>query len=263
MAFKLETTQQINPEEKQIERNIFSPSHEYKITLDVFEGPLDVLLHLIRKEKISIYDVSLTKITDQYLAFLETMRELDLDIAGDFLVMAATLIYLKSRTLLEPKLPQEEEDLEEEKKQFVDRLLEYEKFKKISAQLEFFEKERNSLFFRPQGLSIFAQQPSQLEAEIFDLVLALQGVLHKAREEEIFIPIEINEIDIKDKIRQILTLLRKNTQCLFEELLEGKYGRHHLVATFLAILELVKAGKIKVQQTILFGEVIISLNPSG
>ncbi|MGA1875321.1 MAG: segregation and condensation protein A [bacterium] len=240
--------------------------NDYKIVLDVFEGPLDLLIHLIKREKINIYDVSITRITDQYLAFLETMRILDLNIAGDFLVMAATLIYIKSRTLLSAKEEDEEEELEEQKNDLVERLVEYQKFKEAAEHLAGFEQEQTSLYFRPAchcQLKLAEKLLPDIKIEIFDLVLALQDVLHKVRQERVFIPIEITEIDMKDKIRQILAFLRHNQCISFKKILEGNYERQNIIITFLALLELVRVSKVQVHQSEPFGEVHVSINPPG
>ena len=174
-----------NQKKDQAGKNSLPLLNGYKVILDIFEGPLDLLIHLIKKEKINIYDVSLTKITDQYLAFLETMRILDFTIAGEFLTMAATLIYLKSRTLLYPKELPEEEDLIEQKKDLIERLVEYQKYKKATEQLDYFAQERSKVFFRPACQLEFTEEKlPNIKAEIPELVLALQNVLHKIKEKE-------------------------------------------------------------------------------
>ncbi|MEW6379271.1 MAG: segregation/condensation protein A [bacterium] len=240
-----------------------SSQSEYRVVLDIFEGPLDLLVHLIKKEKIDIYDISITKITDQYLAFLETMTILNLDVTSEFLVMAATLIYMKSQTLLTPKEPHEEEELEEQKKDLVDRLVEYQRYKEAAEFLCTMADEHSRIFFRPplpdpeQGDSL-----SIGEAEIFDLVLAFRNILHAHQAEEPVIPLKIDEIDVKDKIQQILVFLRVYHHAHFEELLEGRYERHIIVVTFLALLEMAKTGIIRLRQAMPFGKISISVVPS-
>lgn len=234
-------------------------SNNYKVILDIFEGPLDLLIHLIKKEKISICDVSITKITDQYLAFLETMRTLDFNIAGEFLTMAATLIYIKSRTLLYPKQLPEEEDLMEQKTNLIKRLMEYQKYKKATEQLINFAQERNKVFFRPACQFEFTEKEcSNIKTEISELVLALQNVFHKIEDKKALIPIEIREIDLRDKIRQILIFLSYNQNTYLEKILGGNYEKQNIIVTFLALLELVKTGSIQLNQSVTFGELKIS-----
>jgi len=242
-------------------QNTLYTKGEYRVVLDVFEGPLDLLVHLIRKEKIDIYDISIAEITDQYLAFLETMTILNLDVTSEFLVMAATLIYIKSQTLLTPKAAHEEEELEEQKKELVDRLLEYQRYKESAENLWHLAEEQNKLFSRPSG---YAEEHAggelhNIEAGIFDLVLALRSVLHKVPAEAPFIPLKISEIDIKDKIRQIQILLQLCKSALFEEILDGRYERQYIIITFLALLEMAKTGIIRMQQLVPFGEISVSI----
>ncbi|MEW5800641.1 MAG: segregation/condensation protein A [bacterium] len=242
-------------------QNTIPTKGEYRVVLDVFEGPLDLLMHLIKKEKIDIYDISITKITDQYLAFLETMTILNLDITSEFLVMAATLIYMKSQTLLTPKAPHEEEELEEQKRDLVDRLLEYQRYKEAAENLCYLAEERSRLFSRPAIGTFSDGDFSTIEAGIFDLVLALRGILHKVPADEPVIPLKVSEIDIKDRIRQILISLRFLKSALFEELLEGKYERQNIIITFLALLEMAKTGMIRLKQPVPFGEITVAVAP--
>ncbi|MCL6583905.1 MAG: segregation/condensation protein A [bacterium] len=243
------------------------PRSEYRVVLDIFEGPMDVLMHLIRKEKINIYDIPIAKITDQYLAFLETMTTLNLDITSEFLVMAATLIYLKSQTLLSPKEPHEEEEFEERKKELVDRLVEYQQYKEAAEYLLHLANEHSRIFPRPPLLD----QPDSLpggdlfipgEVGIFDLVLAFRNVLQAHQQtQEPSIPLKIDTIDIKDKIEQILVFLQLYRSAHFEELLEGRYERYNMVVTFLALLEMARTGIIHLQQLTPFGKILISITP--
>ena len=231
----------------------------YQVILDIFEGPLDLLIHLIKKEKINIYDVSISKITEQYLAFLETMHTLDFTITGEFLTMAATLIYIKSRTLLRPKDIPEEEDLLEEKTDLIERLVEYQKYKNATEQLMSFAQERSKVFARPSyntqhTETVFSENT---KAEISELVLAIQSLLKKIEKKEPLIPIKINEIDIKDKIQQILIFLRYNKNIHWEKILEGNYEKQNIIVTFLALLELVKNCSIQLYQSMPFGELKI------
>lgn len=253
-------TSQNSLKKSDCDRNTSSLAGNYTVVLDIFEGPLDVLIHLIKKEKINIYEVSISKITDQYLAFLQTMQILDLNIAAEFLVMAATLIYMKSQILLNPKESHDEE-LEEQKKELIDRLIEYKKYKKVSERLNFLAEQQKNIFFR-QGtiLNKIGENRENIQVEIFDLVYTFQNVVHNMNEEETFIPIEISEIQIQDKIRSVLHYLSKNNIGLFNEILEGNYERKNIIVTFLALLELVKMGQIYIYQSTHFANITLSLN---
>jgi segregation and condensation protein A len=179
--------------------------------------------------------------------------------------MAATLIYMKSQSLLTPKAAHEEEELEEQKRELVNRLLEYQRYKEAAENLWQLAQERDKLFSRPSG---YVEEPAEgdlhnnIEAGIFDLVLALRSVLRKVPPEEPFIPLKIREIDIKDKIQQIQAILRLCKSARFEELLDGRYERQYIIITFLALLEMAKTGIIRLQQLVPFGEISVFIVPS-
>ncbi|PIW67316.1 MAG: segregation/condensation protein A, partial [Candidatus Omnitrophica bacterium CG12_big_fil_rev_8_21_14_0_65_42_8] len=178
----------------------------YKVKLDVFEGPLDLLLYLIKKNEIDIYDIPIAAITEQYLEYLELMRMLDLNIAGEFLVIAATLIHIKSKMLLPPDekelLPEEEEDPREE---LVRRLVEYKKFKEVAGILQGLEGQRKKMFTRDIPFEV---EPGEVffEASLFDLIAAFTRVL-KDVPKEMFQEIIKDEFTVEQKVHDLLHML--------------------------------------------------------
>ncbi len=226
----------------------------YDIKLEIFEGPLDLLLYLVKKNNFEIYDIPISEITHQYLEYLDLMKELNLEIAGEFLVIAATLMEIKSKSLL-PKPQQElEDEVEQIRKQLVDRLVEYQKYKKIA--LNFFRPrediERN-VFYRK--LPIFTEDDYYIEATIFDLLTAFNEVLKKFPKE--YKEIVVEEIHIEEKMREIMDYLKDKKYVLFEELMQLEKTRRGIIVLFLSLLELIRLKQVFVRQKELFGEIII------
>lgn len=217
--------------------------------LSVFEGPLDLLLHLIKSNKIDIYDIPILDITRQYLDYIELMKELNLEIAGDFLVMAATLIHVKSRMLLPPAEEEGEESAEDPRSELVRRLLEYEAYKDTSSHLRKREDIWKNIFHRglPDKDSFeFEAEPVLFEANVFDLISAFQKLLEKAPEEVREITRE--KLTVAGRINYIVERLENEDGIKFEELFEEGYTKVTLLVTFLALLEIVRLGLIKIYQ---------------
>ena len=216
--------------------------------LPVFEGPLDLLLHLIKSNKIDIYDIPILDITRQYLDYIEYMKELNLEIAGDFLVMAATLIHVKSRMLL-PPAEEESDEIEDPRSELVKRLLEYESYKETSSQLRKREDIWKNVFHRelpdPDSYE-FEPEPVLFEASVFDLISAFQKLLEKAPEEVREITRE--KLTVSERINYIADRLDKEDGIKFEDLFEEGYTRVTLLVTFLAMLEIVRLGLVKIYQ---------------
>lgn len=226
----------------------------YQVRLDIFEGPLDLLLYLVKKNNFSIYDIPISEITHQYLEYLDLMKELNLEIAGEFLVMAATLMEIKSKSLL-PK-PQEEleDEVEQIRKELVDRLIEYQKYK--NAVLNFFrprEAVERNVFYRK--LPIFTEDDYYIEATIFDLLTAFNNVIKKVPKE--YKEIVIEEIHIEEKMRQILDYLKGKKYVLFDELIMLEKTRRGMIILFLALLELIRLRQVFARQKEFFGEIRI------
>ncbi len=226
----------------------------YRVKLEIFEGPLDLLLYLIKKDEIDIYDIPIGRITEQYLTYLELMQELDIAVAGDFLVMASTLIYIKSKTLLppEPKIEGEEDLNEDPRAELVERLLEYQKFKS-AAQTLYSRGEIESACYTRGPLETDSNNP-EVSATVLDLLRVFREILKRA---ESLIEKEIarDEVTIAEKLAQIHDLLERYEQINVRALFEMSRSRRELIITFLAFLELVKEWKIRLVQRELFGEI--------
>ena len=226
----------------------------YKIKLDIFEGPLDLLLYLVKKEHLNICDIPIAKITGQYLEYIELMRLLDLHIAGEFLVMASTLIHIKSKMLLPPD-PQAEEAQEEDdpRAELVKRLLEYQKFKEAAGVLRQKELDRKDVFTRVQG----AQQEDNevyFEASLFDLISAFSKAL-KEVPRELFYEVIKDEFTVGQKIHDLLHLFLNEPFLSLSGIFEKARTRVEMVVTFLAILELIRLKEIVVVQREAFGDI--------
>ncbi len=225
---------------------------QYPVRLDNFEGPLDLLVHLIRRHEIDIYDIPIALITEQYLEYLELMQELDLDVAGEFLVMAATLIQIKARMLVpRPEAADEEEDAGDPRDALVQRLLEHEKYKAAAELLHERQTERNAQWTRPDSrVADIAGQPieREIEVDLFSLLQAFQAVMARARERR---PLELPEelVSIERRIEQLNARLSETEACGFEDLFEGDRSRPELVTTFLALLEMVRLKLVRLFQS--------------
>ncbi len=229
----------------------------YRIKLDIFEGPLDLLLYLIKRNDLNIYDIPISKITEQYLQYMELMRLLDLDIASEFLVMAATLIEIKSKMLLpKPELEQAAEDLDP-RADLVNRLLEYQKYKTVAEELRKRELVYRDIFTRP-GEPPVQDDSSEIyfEASLFDLISAFSKAL-KEVPKEIFYEVVKDEFTVEQKVHDILRLLLNLPAVSLEELFSKAKNKLEIVATFLAILELIRLHEITVAQKGLFGDIVI------
>jgi segregation and condensation protein A len=232
----------------------------YRVKLDAFEGPLDLLLHLIRKNEVNIYDIPIALITEQYLGYIELMQELNLDVAGEFLVMASTLIHVKSRMLLPRPEPIGDDMIDEEdpREALVRRLLEHQKYKAAAELLHDRETIRSAQYMRPDArVADVAGEDyePELEVDLFSLIAAFKGVLERAsRRPHMVLPPE--QISIEDRIRQLLDRLSETDACGFEQLFEdGDGSRAFMIVTFLAVLEMIRLKLIRVFQAGAFGPV--------
>lgn len=225
-----------------------------RVQLPAFEGPLDLLLHLIQQNEIEITDIPIAKITRQYLETLELMRELDLEVAGEFLVMAATLMRIKARMLLPPPITAEEEE-EDPREGLVRQLLEYRRFKEASKDLERLEGERRLRFDRGAPAQLEDPEASELlPVSLFRLLDALKGVLSRQIPAPVH-TIVAEPIRLEEAISLLATNLRERSRMLFEELLEPFVSRLEKITAFLGLLEMLKAGNVHVAQEELFGPI--------
>jgi segregation and condensation protein A len=229
----------------------------YRVKLEIFEGPLDLLLYLIKKDEIDIYDIPIARITEQYLGYLDLMQELDISVAGDFLVMASTLIYIKSKTLLppEPKVDGEEDLGEDPRAELVERLLEYQKFKSASQML-YSRGEIESACYTRGPLETDGNNP-EVSTTLFDLLRVFREVLKRA-EAQIEMEIARDEMTIAEKLAQIHAMLEEMERINVRELFEISRSKRELIITFLALLELVKEWKIYLTQSEPFGDIFAS-----
>ena len=223
----------------------------YPVHLDTFEGPLDLLLHLIKRNEVSIYDIPIVLITRQYLDYLDLMRELNLDVAGEFLVMAATLIHIKSRMLLPRPDPTQEDPEEDPREALIRRLLEHQKYKAAAELLHERETLRSAQWTRPDGpiAEIAGEAPEpEIEVDLFSLISAFRAVVERARQRPaVYLPSE--QIPIEDRIEQLMAKLSETEACGFEDLFADVQTRAGLIVTFLAMLEMIRLKLIRVFQS--------------
>ena len=236
----------------------------YKLKLEMFEGPLDLLLYLIKKDEVNIYDIPIAQVTEQYMEYIEMMKMLNLDTVGEFLVMAATLIHIKSKMLLphDPSAvePQEEDPREE----LVRRLLEYKKFKEIADDLKGKESIRQDLFSRivdTEKANELKEDAKEVyyDVSLFDLINALTSTLRRLPEET---PYEIvqEEYTVDQKIHMILHRLMDRERIVLSELLADSKSKMEVIVTFMSVLELIRLKEILVVQQHLFDEIEIIRN---
>ena len=242
---------------------------DYRVSLDAFEGPLDLLLHLIRKEEVSITDIPIERITAQYLAYLDRWRALDVNLAGEFVVMAATLMLIKSRTLLpqETQEGDEEEDAPDPRLDLVRQLIEYKRCKDAAAALAAREALRGETFGRgtPAEAGALAEEapvrPGDVGADA--LLAALQEVLARASETVSFGHLKMQRWSVPEKMQGILARVAEEQHCAFGTLFREGAPKGEIIVTFVALLELLRLRHVTVTQPTLFGELWVDAIPEG
>src|ERR1039458_401221 len=237
---------------------------EYKVQFEVFEGPLDLLLYLIKKEEVDIYAVNLTKLATQFIEYIDLMRQFDLEVAGEFLVMASTLMYIKSRELLPVKqqvVVEAEDEGEDPRWELIRQLVEYKKFKDAAAQLQTLEERQENVFPRLPGKIEFESEaaPAKSEVGIFDLLNAVNSVLKRFQEKtagsrEIY----EDKWTVSEKIEFVLKIIAERGAVKFSELFETAANRAEVVCTFLALLELIRLKQLVCLQPEPVAEIEIS-----
>ena len=239
---------------------IMTSQDEYKVKLEVFEGPLDLLLYLIKKDEVDIYNIPIETITTQYMEYLSLMRMLDLNIAGEFIVMAATLMMIKSRMLLpveeRPELEEEEED---PRWDLVRQLVEYKKFKDAAMRLQEKEMFQENVFaLGSEGVILESEDHGLVlpDISLFDLIAAFNDVLKRAKPEDLG-EIYADRWTVADKIDMILSLIVTRKDIPFSALFGEKAGRHEVICTFLALLELIRMRQVNINQKERFGEIML------
>ena len=234
---------------------------DYKVKLEVFEGPLDLLLYLIKQDEIDIYDISLERITSQYLEYLQAFKELNIELAGEFIVMAANLIYLKSRSLLpRDQQPPEEDAAEDDPRwELIRQLIEYKKFKDAAAELNLRALEQERIFIREAGSPPDLQEPLRLgEVGIFQLISAFQSVIKRMEARQDVQEIFSERFSVSEKIDSILQRVATGARFRFSDLFSGAASRIEVVVTFLALLELIRLKQVRALQKSVFDEIEIT-----
>ena len=242
-----------------MEQEFESILEAYPVRLTNFEGPLDLLLHLIKRNEVSIYDIPITLITSQYIEYIDLMQEMNLDVAGEFLVMAATLIHIKSRMLLPRPDPAQDDPEEDPRDALIRRLMEHQKFKAAAELLHERETLRSAQWTRPDGpiAEIAGEAPEpEIEIDLFSLISAFRAVVERSRARpKAYLPAE--QMPIEERIEQLMARLSETEACGFEDLFEDVQSRAGLVVTFLALLEMIRLKLIRVFQSGVVGPIRI------
>jgi segregation and condensation protein A len=234
--------------------------NDYKVRLEIFEGPLDLLLYLIKKDEIGIYDVSIERITSQYLAYIDTFKALNIELASEFIVMAANLMYLKSRELLPKDLqpPDAEAEEDDPRWELIRQLVEYKKFKDAAQFLGVRDVEGAEFFATtPETPDLSAPVEGMPQVGIFDLIRAFQKVLKRFEDVHTLREIVDDRWTVSDKIDHLLETLPIGGRVRFEELFNEATSRSEVIVTFLAMLELMKLHFLEVEQTGVLGEIVV------
>ena len=234
----------------------------YEVKLEVFEGPMDLLLYLIRKDELDIYDIPIAHITTQYLGFLGQIHNLDIEQASDFILMAATLMRVKSQMLLPREELAEGEGEEDPRAELVRRLLEYQQFKEIADWLGVRKDERSDIYLHQNGTGAEAEGPAELRpVSLFDLLAIYKHVIDTVPENVVHQILE-EGVTVEESIENILSVLESRSRVSFMDILKSK-DRHTLIASFIGILELLKSQRIRVQQAQPFDEIWIEGREGG
>lgn len=228
---------------------------ELKVTLGKFAGPLDLLLYLIKQEQANIFDIPIARITDEYLKYVRLMKSLDISVAADFLVMAATLIEIKSKMLLpRDPLAAEDEEFEDPRKELVDRLLEYEKYKSAAQML--YERTTIEQAVFPRGRIESDENNSEIDASVFDILNVFQKILARHRD-EVQMEIQREEISLADMIKMLKKRIFDEIELSVTAFFEEMHSKRELVTAFIAVLEIVRTDSIRLMQSKTFGDIIL------
>lgn len=240
---------------------LFMEAADYKVRLEIFEGPLDLLLYLIKKDELDIHSISIERITKQYLDYINTFKLLNIDLASEFIVMAANLMYLKSRTLLprSEQPPDEEAEDDDPRWELIRQLIEYKKFKDAAGFLSLKEIEQEDRFaHQPEAPDLPKEEPAPLaEVSIFDLIRAFQNVLKRFEESHQLGDIIDDRFTVADKIEMLLDRCLPGEALRFDTFFASATTKAEVIVTFLAVLELMKLNQFVVQQSHLLGDIFI------
>lgn len=234
----------------------------YKIQLPNFEGPFDLLLYFIKRDEINIYDIPISKITEEFLHYTRIMNIFDLELAGEFLVMASTLMYIKTQMLLPRYKSDDEVEVEDPRTQLVQRLLEYKLYKDATVEMKEKAESQRYVYYRNLFDADYANsgQGAFTKSSLFDLMKAFQAVLNRTPAEEYMHEVKIATVTVEEKRAEIMSLLRRNKRLSFHELIANS-TRFELIISFLSILDLLKLQQIYVTQSEVFDDIIIVLAP--
>ncbi|MBT3182592.1 MAG: segregation/condensation protein A [Deltaproteobacteria bacterium] len=231
-------------------------SDDYRVNLEIFEGPLDLLIHLIKKNDLDVYDIPVAFVLEEYMKYLDTLKELDIDLAGDFLLMAAEMAHIKSKLLL-PDEELEEEEMElDPRSDLVKRLLEYQQFKEASHALVERKMLGRDEFVQQAYEKIETPNDGPMEGDVYELIEAFSKILKKAPQTE-FHDVSVDRISINDRIYQVIGMIKKGMTVMLDDLVGNDYSKYNIVITFLALLEMSKLRMIKVYQSSTCGPVHI------
>jgi len=228
----------------------------YQLKLAVFEGPFDLLLYLIKKNQIDIYDIPIAQITEEYLNYIEMMQNLNLDVASEFIVIAVTLMYIKAKMLL-PKDDIVEAQEEDPRTDLVKHLLEYSTYKEISERMKIYEARKREIFERLYPINI-SKEDKELALDVYALIKAMDSVIARVKERKLYV-IASESIKVKDRINELVNKLQNVEYISFFELCKENYDKIYIIALFLAILELLKLRIISVKQDKIFDDIKIFL----
>ena len=248
-------TEQLSFDFESVQPQIVRQSRdELRLKLGDFAGPLDLLLYLIRQEQANIFDIPIARITDEYLKYIRLMETLDIALAGDFLVMAATLIEIKSKMLLPREAAADDEEIEDPRQELVDRLLEYEKFKSASQMLYERSTVEQAVFTRGQIES--DENNAEINASVFDLLKVFQKIMERHKE-EIQMEIHREEITLADMLKNLKKRIFEAKELSLLKFFEEMHSKRELVTAFIAVLEIVRTESVKLVQRATFGDIIL------
>ena len=231
------------------------------VHINVFEGPMDLLLHLIKKDNLDVCDINIAEITRQYLDYLNVMKELNLEVAGEFLVMASTLMQIKAKTLLPSQAPTSENEGPDPAKELIAKLVEYQKYKEASAYLNQKLEENKDKFYR--SAPIFDSGEKVVNVQMFDLLAAVKRAFERLDERKRIELLKIEEFPIEVKMQKVVDMLKDRTWVLLDDIFVGETKKRGIITCFMALLELIKIKKLLARQDEKEGQIRIYLNPEN
>ena len=231
------------------------------VHINVFEGPMDLLLHLIKKDNLDVCDINIAEITKQYLDYLNVMKELNLEVAGEFLVMASTLMQIKAKTLLPSQAPTSENEGPDPSKELIAKLVEYQKYKEASTYLNQKLEENKDKFYR--SAPIFDSGEKVINVQMFDLLAAVKRAFERLDERKRIELLKIEEFPIEVKMQKVVDMLKNRTWVLLDDIFVGETKKRGIITCFMALLELIKIKKLLARQDEQEGQIRIYLNPEN